>query len=341
MDRFLRLSLTDRARAFEEAGTRRGLSAGSVEKDFWVCLMLRELFTIPKYGEQLTFKGGTSLSKAWGLIDRFSEDIDLTITRESLGFGGAEGPEVATSRNEQQRRLQRLKQVCGDVIEGQIAPMLTARLTELLSVTESWRLTSDDDDPDGQTLLFAYPRLPNAAAPSYIRPTVKLEFGARSDPWPIGLRPVTPFVAEEFSALFDSPYCTVRALLPERTFWEKVMLLHEENFRPPDKKRQPRLARHYYDVWRLIESGVAATAVADLALFEKVAAHRQLFFRYSWMNYDTLKRGTIQMVPHAEQLDEWRRDYAAMHGEMFFSVPPTFDEILASITAFQSEINKS
>lgn len=341
MDRFLQLSPANRGRAFEEAGARRGLASASVEKDFWVCLVLRELFSHPEHGRHLTFKGGTSLSKAWGLIDRFSEDIDLTIERESLGFGGAQGPEAATSRTEQQRRLQRLKKACSNVIAEQIAPALKARLNELLPVADPWSLTSDEDDPDGQTLLFAYPRLSNRAAPSYVRPVIKLEFGARSDPWPVEHRRVKAFVADEFPALFDSPECTVRALLPERTFWEKVMLLHEETFRPQGKIRHPRLARHYYDVWRLIQSGVAARAAADTALFAQVAAHRQLFFRYGWMNYDTLKRGTMQVVPQPEQIDEWRRDYAAMHGEMFLATPPAFDEILATITVFQSEFNKS
>ena len=238
-------------------------------------------------------RGADCRREAWGLIDRFSEDIDLTIERERLGFGGDRGPEAATSRSEQQRRLQRLKQACRNVIAEQIAPALKARLNDLLSTADSWTLTSDDHDPDGQTLLFAYPRLSTIATPAYVRPVIKLEFGARSDSWPVKLRQVTPFAAEEFPALFDSPDCTVRALLPERTFWEKVMLLHEETFRPQDKIRQPRLARHYYDVWRLIEAGVAARAAADMALFEQVAAHRKVYFRRGWVDYDTLKRGTV------------------------------------------------
>lgn len=285
MDRFLSLPSASRARAFEQVGIERGLSPGSVEKDFWACLMLRELFDLPDHGAHLTFKGGTSLSKAWGLIDRFSEDIDLTIDRDALGFGGDHGPGTATSRSEQQRRLQRLKEACRTVIADQIAPTLNARLTGILSAAEVWTLTSDDDDPDGQTWLFPYPRLSTTAAPGYVRPVIKLEFGARSDPWPAGLRQVTSFVAEQFPARFDSADLTVRALLPERTFWEKVMLLHEENFRPQDKIRQPRLARHYYDVWRLIESGVAARAAADVVLFEQVAAHRKVYFRLQcWVN---------------------------------------------------------
>lgn len=317
------------------------MSPGSVEKDFWVCLMLRELFVLPKYGLHLTFKGGTSLSKAWGLIDRFSEDIDLTIDRDILGFGGNEGPEAAESGNEQQRRLKKLRQICSDVIAQKIQVALAARMKATLAAKESWSLTSDDEDPDTQTLLFAYPRLVAATTPMYVRPVVKLEFGARSDPWPVEHREVTSIVAEEFPQLFDAPACTVRALLPERTLWEKVMLLHEERFRPSSKIRRPRMARHYYDVWRLIEAGVAARAAADLNLFEQVAAHRKVYFRQRWVDYDTLKRGTIQMVPQPEQLEEWRQDYSAMQGEMFLGTVPEFDEILARITSFQSEFNSA
>lgn len=312
-----------------------------MEKDFWVWLVLRELFALPKYGDHLTFRGGTSLSKAWGLIDRFSEDIDLTVDRGILGFGGDQGPEGAKSRKEQQRRIERLKLACREMIATQIAPALNARLRELLASNESWSLSADDDDPDRQTLLFAYPRLVAEAAPSYVTPVVKLEFGARADPWPVEPRTVISIVAEVFPALMETPACTVRALRPERTFWEKVMLLHEETFRPQSETRRPRMARHYYDVWRLIKAGVAGDAAADLALFEQVAAHRKVYFRYGWVKYDTMKRGSIRVVPQPDQLAEWRRDYAAMQGEMFVGSPPSFDELLAVINVFQEEFNSA
>ncbi len=341
MDRFLSLSPDDRALAFEQAATRRGLPQTSVEKDCWVCLMLRELFALPGIGEHLTFKGGTSLSKAWGLIDRFSEDIDLTIDRDILGFGGKAGPDRAQSGNEQQRRLRGLKKACREMVEATIAPELKARVGTVLPAGEPWGLTSDEEDPDRQTLLFAYPRRVDAGIPAYVKPVVKLEFGARSDPWPVDQREVTSIVAEEFPALFDSTSCAVRALRPERTFWEKVMLLHEETFRPAGKAQRPRMARHYYDVWRLIEAGVARTAAADTGLFNQVAAHRRLYFKHSWVDYDTQRRGAIDMMPRPDQAEAWRQDYSAMQADMFVGTPPRFDEILASIARFQSEFNSS
>ena len=341
MENFLALPPARREFAFQQAGVARGLAAASVEKDFWVCLMLRELFNLPECGDHLTFKGGTSLSKAWGLIDRFSEDIDLTIERDVLGFGGDDAPDAAPSGSEQKRRLNRLKHACHETIATRIAPTLQSRMQSLLARTESWSLTSDDEDPDGLTLLFAYPRVAVGATPSYVNTVVKLEFGARSDPWPVAHRTVTSILAEEFPDLMRAPASIVRALLPERTFWEKVLLLHEDTFRPKDTIRRPRMARHYYDVWRLIEAGVAGKAATDLTLFEQVVAHRKVYFKYGWVNYNTMKRGSIQILPQSVQIETWRRDYSAMQGEMFVGTPPTFDEILASVAVFQTEFNAS
>lgn len=137
------------------------------------------------------------------------------------------------------------------------------------------------------------------------------------------------------------PATIVRALLPERTFWEKVLLLHEHRFRPTDKIQRARMARHYYDVWRLIEAGIAGKAAADLDLFEEVVAHRKVYFRYGWVNYESMKRGSIQMLPHPDQIEYWRRDYLAMQDEMFASAPPEFNQILEGVAVFQSEFNKS
>ena len=339
VDRFLALPLAGRMLAFEQAGAAQGLSASSVEKDFWVCLMLRELLDLPELEAHLIFKGGTSLSKAWGLIDRFSEDIDLIIDRNILGFEGERGPEHAVSGKEQKRRLLAIKAACQDLIVNQIAPSLTARIAAILQ-DKRWNLTLDLDDPDGQTLLFTYPRPPGPGA-AYVRPIVKLEFGARGDPWPAELRTVRPLLADSFPDLFDAPTVQVRALRPERTFWEKVLLLHEERGRPGHRPIRHAMSRHYYDVWRLIEGGIAAAAVQDAVLFEQIVNHRKVYFGQRWVDYDQLTRGSIQMMPAPDHLDEWRRDYAAMQREMFTTPPPPFEEILSVIERFQEGLKSA
>ncbi len=131
-----------------------GLNPASIEKDFWVCWSLRELFTLPESGAHLTFKGGTSLSKGWRLIERFSEDIDVVIDREFLGFGGARSPEAATGSNERRRRIEALKAASQEHIRASLAPALEQRLRERLPAGSAWFLSNDPEDPDGQTLVF-------------------------------------------------------------------------------------------------------------------------------------------------------------------------------------------
>jgi hypothetical protein len=127
----------------------------------------------------------------------------------------------------------------------------------------------------------------------------------------------------------------VRVVAARRTFWEKGMLLHEENHRPADKSRKKRLARHYYDLWCLMTKGIADQAVADAGLFERVRDHREIFFRHSWMDYSTIRRGTFRLVPPADQRKAWAADYRAMSTEMFFGPVPDFDEVMQVVSDFE------
>jgi Nucleotidyl transferase AbiEii toxin, Type IV TA system len=340
MRAFLKLSLSDQHETFAQAGARLKLAAFSVEKDFWVTWALEHLFSLASLKGSLTFKGGTSLSKAWDLIDRFSEDIDLTIDRKALGFGDGKSPEKAASRSQQTKRLEALKDACRAEIRDRVLPELLERIKADLG-HRSASLILDKDDPDRQTLLFHYPSQFSAEGYRYIKPTVKIEFGARSDPWPAESRTVRPLAADAFPKVFEKQDHQVEALLPTRTFWEKAMLLHEESHRPAGRQLRPRMARHYYDLYQLIKKGVARQAVATPDLFDQVARHRQVFFRMAWMgDYASLKPGTLRIGPLPEHVEDWRGDYAAM-AEMFRGDPPNFDSILQTIRAFQDEFNGS
>lgn len=338
MRAFLALPAADRRAALEQTAQQRDLVVPSVEKDFWVTWMLGELFALPELAPHLTFKGGTSLSKAWGLIDRFSEDIDLTIDRAALGFGGSDSPERAESRKQRARRLNELKAACRAIVSGKVWAELSSRIESTLG-SHGWAVRPDENDAEGQTLLFDYPTLLPVPAGSYIAPRLKIEFGARADPWPAEEKSVQPLVAEAFPQLFATPACTVRALVARRTFWEKAMLLHEENFRPLGRARLARMARHYYDLHRLIQQGVGAEAVDDADLFAQVAAHRSVYFAQNWVDYDTLKRGSLRVTPLPGHEQAWREDYAAMQVAMFSTPPPSFDEVLASVRGFEQEFN--
>jgi len=336
MQKFLGMSPDDQRLTFEQTAARLQMVGSSVEKDFWVCWVLQQLFTMPDLAQHLTFKGGTSLSKAWQLIDRFSEDIDLTIGRELLGFGGEGSPDQATTSSQRGKRLKALKAACSEFVKTRIHPYLDNAMKNTFGA-KGWSLEIDQSDPDQQTLLFHYPSLIPHAEGRYALPIVKIEFGARSNPWPAHPRNIRPMAAEVFPQVFENPQTIAQALAPERTFWEKAMLLHEETYRPEDKPRKERMARHYYDLYRLIESGIARKASADLKLFEEVAAHRQVFFYQSWVDYSTLRPGTLRLMPVHEAL--WRRDYVAMQSEMFRKAPPEFATILAAVKAFEQEFN--
>lgn len=337
MDVFLTQPVERQRILYEEAARRLGLSAGSVEKDLWVCWTLRALFRLPSSGSHLTFKGGTSLSKGWKLIDRFSEDIDIVIDREFLGFGGADAPEGAATNRQRAKKLELLMVACQRHVQEVLRPSLEQEIQRLLPASELWRLEADADDADGQTLLFHYP--PAMGATAYVRPVVKIELGARSDTEPSATPKITPYLADALpDELVDAAF-TVRAVAPERTFWEKVALLHEETYREGAAAPKPRLARHYYDLWCLITRGVAERVVRDTDLFDRVAAHRAVFFRRSRDAQTSFTPGSLRLVPDAGRRTQWRRDYDAMRESMFFGEAPEFDEVLDVVAKFEETFN--
>ena len=196
----------------------------------------------------------------------------------------------------------------------------------------------DEKDPDHQTLLFAYPGCWQTGTGGYVESEVKIEMGARSDTWPNQRGTVKPHVAEQFPKAFSISECQVQVLAAERTFWEKAALLHEENFRPSGKPLKTRMSRHYFDVFRLIDAGIAERAVTDAGLFESVVDHRAVFFNYSWVKYKDFKRGSLQMVPKPERYEEWKADYTRMQ-QMVFHPSPDFDTLIQKVREFQDKFN--
>ncbi len=338
MKEFIELPEERRRLICTEAGAQLNLFEIAVEKDFWVCWTLRKLFELPDWGEHLSFKGGTSLSKCWNLIERFSEDIDIVIDRGVLGFGGGNAPETASSKKQTTKRLKALKETCQQTIRDKIQPALIEAISSELPRDLEWVLEPDPDDPDGQTLLLIYPTaFPEQAA--YLRRAVKIEMGARSDTDPAESIDIRPYISDAFPELLSEPEARVRAVMPRRTFWEKAMLLHEETFRPEAKRRGVAMARHYYDLYRLILAGIGDESAQDLDLFERVAAHRQVFFRYTWVDYATLNPGQLRLLPAEADRPDWQADYEGMRQEMFYGDVPTFEEILSVVGEFQARLN--
>jgi hypothetical protein len=291
----------------------------------------------------LLFKGGTSLSKVFGVIERFSEDVDLSFDRTGLGFGGESDPFNATTGKKRKQGLEALTETCRRVIEEQLLPQLVAAFGDALAepASASWGLELDEDDPDRQTLLFRYPaekRSRPADEPAYIRPVVRLEIGARSDHWPVVEASVTSYAAEAFPDVFKEAGCKVRVLAGERTFWEKATVLHMWHHAPPEKKFRDRQSRHYYDVVRLYEHELGKAAIRDTDLLLKVARHKDVFFPAAWARYAEAKPGTLRLVPPDARLPELEQDYRNMQ-EMIFGEPPTFDHLLDVLRGIERNIN--
>lgn len=337
MDVFLTLLPEERRQICEAAAEQLALSPAGVEKDFWVCWTLRELFSLPDMGEHLTFKGGTSLSKGWKLIERFSEDIDVVIDRDALGFDGERSPEAATGSNERRRRLEALRAACQAHIRDELRPALHQRLRERITGAGAWTLTDDPEDPDGQTLLFSYPG--SIPAQGYLRPQVKIELGARSDVEPSARPTIQPYIADALPDVLGPSRFEVQTLDPRRTVLEKMCLLHEETYRVDGRAPAARLSRHYYDLWCLIRAGTAKEAVADPDLFRRVIAHRAVFFRRSAEAQATLRPGSLRLMPRREHFPDWQRDYDAMRESMFFGETPEFAEILLKVEEFEVLLN--
>jgi predicted nucleotidyltransferase component of viral defense system len=338
MDSILRLTQRERTELFAAAAQKSGLGAVVLEKDFWVCWILKELFGLPVIGQHLIFKGGTSLSKVFKIINRFSEDIDVSIDRSWLGFGGANEPEAGASNKEKQRRVEALMLACKKKIASELLPALHYVIQAKVGSGEKWSLRTDEADPDQQTLLFDYPSSLPLTEFGYIRRVVKIEMGARADHWPCETKSIAPYVTEHFPEAFKHPSCDLKVLAVERTFWEKATILHAEYYRPLTSVPQDRLSRHHYDFFELIRKGVAARATKQLDLLHRVAQHKSLFFKSAWAKYGEATKGTLRIAPPELRFDALRQDYGKMQ-EMFFGEAPAFGAIIAALKQWESEFN--
>lgn len=345
MDDIARMPAAELRDLFTQAANRYGSTPEVMEKDFWVTWTLKHIFDLGLPPAQLIFKGGTSLSKVYGLIERFSEDIDLSLSREDLGFGGEKDPYQAPSRKKQDALVEELVERCKEAIANELLPRLRARFASVIGEENSgqrpWSLALDS--LDAQTVNFGCPagvHQSEATLPGYLKPIVRLELGARSDHWPAEDRVIRPLIDEAMPGVVNAAEARVRVLSAERTFWEKATLLHAEYHRPPDKPSKERLTRHYYDVVRLYQSQVGENALNQAELLQAVVRHKMLFFRSAWANYEGAQPGSFRLVPPAETIPRLKADYAQMQEVMIFGDSPTFDELLEALKHLEARINR-
>ncbi|MCX6119677.1 MAG: nucleotidyl transferase AbiEii/AbiGii toxin family protein [Proteobacteria bacterium] len=336
MTRIYLLPAEERELFFRTAADTLKISFDIIEKDYWVVWTLGRLFELHELKTHLTFKGGTSLSKVYGIIDRFSEDIDLSIERNFWGQEASLDPEKAGSKKKQRLVLDNLAKTCSDYIQQKMIFDLRANIFEKLRTADNWKIEVDAEDPDGQTLLFEYPSI--ASKGGYIRPIVKIEMGARSEHWPVSNRNIQSYAKDALKEKTFEDRVMVRVLNAERTFWEKATILHQYAHLPEEKDVPPRLSRHYYDFFQLLNSTVKEKALSDISLLERVGIHKSIYFASAWANYGAARKGTLKLAPPTRILEELEKDYTLME-PMFFRAIPEWQLILKTIGEFESEFN--
>ena len=329
MDKVANLSADDRNDLFRETAARRAMNPAIVEKDFWVCWVLKHLFADPTFGDRIIFKGGTALSKVFGLIDRFSEDVDLILDWRLLGYGpGQQDPfrafDSATQRD-------RFNKQFNDQAAAYIAGTLVPDLERVFAACPSIRSVVDSHDP--QAVNIAYPA---AFSEDYLRPEVRLEIGPLASWVPSNPHVIQPYSAQAFPSVFEDPDCAVVAITAERTFWEKATILHQQAHRTTAMPL--RYSRHYYDMCKLAGSAIKDAALADLELLQDVVTFKQRFYPSRWARYEDAKPGTFRLVPAAERVAELRRDYRDM-AVMIFGNVPAFESLIDTLRRLEDEIN--
>ena len=334
MPDFFALSRADQREALLAAAERAGRPAHLLEKDIWVVWALEHLFGGP-HAANLVFKGGTSLSKAYGVIRRFSEDVDLTYDIRVIApdlIGNADTPLPAT-RSQEKRWSKAIRERLAELVCGTMAPDLTAALQQ--------RGMSAVARVDDALLFIDYE--PLTTGTGYVSPSVLLEFGARSTGEPHEPRSVICDAAPHLPDV-RFPEAAPQVMRPERTFWEKATAIHvfcaQGSFRGG-----ARFARHWHDVTRLDAAGFADRAMADRALADAVAAHKSIFFNELTtdgkpIDYPQAVNGHLNLVPQGDALSTLADDYRRMVDDgLLLDDDEGFDELLKHCQSIQGKAN--
>lgn len=330
---FTDLTDNDRRDIIDYVSGKTGFLRNVVEKDWWVTSVLRAIFSLP-YADHVSFKGGTNLSKCWGLIQRMSEDIDIGISREFLGFGGE------LSKNQISDKLRRascsfVRNIMRNDVENALVAQGISPDAIIVTVQETKVSTVDPE-----TIYVAYKSL--YGGNGYILPQVKIEVSGRSMTESVSKVSVRSYISENLPKLtFQDNPVEVNAVIPQRTFLEKLFLLHEEFSKPDSEIRVERMSRHLYDVYNIMQTKIADEALADDNLYDSVIEHRRKFIGLKGFDYDSLRKGTLKIAPTGEIRAEWETDYKNTVANMIMGEAPSFEDIMLALEDLNNRINKS
>lgn len=326
MYKITRFSADERHELFSETAARRGQSPGIIEKDFWVCWVLGLLFGDSEISQQIKFKGGTSLSKVYHLIERFSEDVDLLL--DASLFSDIQLMDESRSAGQQSKINKRLRQASRDYLTDTFVPRLNVLLDGVC--------TASIADASFNEIRVDYPRSFDEQS---ILPYIVLEIGPMGAMTPSGRFTIQPYAAEEFPKQFKTPQVAVECILAERTFWEKITILHTNAHRTAHKPIPARHSRHYYDIYQMMSDKVKDRALTDTPLMQSVTAFKRQVYPQGWASDELAAPGTFKLVPIDAIRKDLEADYKEME-QMFFGSAPSFGDVMSQIAQLEAEVNK-
>ena len=330
MENFYQLSVSRKKELFNQAGNQTGLPESAIEKDWWVTLVLKAIFELP-YARHIVFKGGTSLSKGWNLIDRFSEDIDVALDRNFLGpFDG----DISKTQVTKLRKAS-FSFISNDFLKGLHSNIAVKGITDIdLFANES---ISHDTDP--LVLELRYNAVTDAL--KYIQPRVLIEVGARSLKEPFEVKSIQSIVGKVFSGQpFSDTSQAIPVVLPKRTFLEKAFLLHEEFLKAKGPAKLERMSRHLYDLFMLMDTEHGIAALQDEELYKIILEHRKKFNALRGIDYTQHNPAMIDFIPPDHQLELWERDYQAMRESMIYGEAPEFNQLIKTLKLLRDRFRK-
>lgn len=332
-EQFLQLSRDDRRDVLAIAAEKAGRPIHLLEKDAWVVWALQTLFGTA-LGDHLVFKGGTSLSKAYNAIRRFSEDVDLTYDIRALAHDlvGENDEALPKTRSEEKRWTSEVRKRLPVWVYETVSPLVVDAINAQ-SLPATVRIDADK-------LFIDYEAVGQGSG--YVAPSVMLEFGARSTGEPASIRDISCDAAGLVEGI-KFPTASPRVMHAERTFWEKATAIHV--FALQERLRGERFSRHWHDIVRLDDIGIVDSAIADRELAKSVAQHKSMFFAEkavdkTLIDYEEAVGGKLQLMPSGEGRAALEQDYAQMLEDgLLLDKAETFDELLARCAQIQDKAN--
>lgn len=328
MNQWHKIKNEEKIQVFEKISSDTGMPVQAVEKDWWVTQTLKLVFTMD-CATGLVFKGGTSLSKAWDLIDRFSEDIDLALDRKFLGFDkGMTGAQVSKLRK---KSFQYISTVFYEQLKDKFIKAGFDKINIQLAEVK-------DNDQDPLIIEVLYNSLLRPAA--YIQSKVLVEVGSRSMREPFTKKSFSSLVGEYFKGKdFADSIITIPTVNPERTFLEKIFLLHEEFQKPTDNIRVDRLSRHLYDIEKMMNTPYEKTALENKELYNEIVVHRRTITPIRGINYSNHTPAKINLIPPDVIIGAWKKDYEIMQESMIYKPSLPFDKLIERLITLKRKIN--